>query len=79
MGRRQFRAVEVARSDEHAFRLVYSDTFVPSHDARTIVEAARLLADEPGIPVQFIGDGPDEPAAIALAREYAPSNVCFLD
>jgi glycosyltransferase involved in cell wall biosynthesis len=59
-------------------RVVYFGTFIPNHGVAYIVEAARQLADEPGIVFELIGDGPDRPLAQELARQYGLKNLEFL-
>ncbi len=70
-----------SRSDsaDGLFRVVYYGTFIPNHGVEYIVEAARLLADDPTICFELIGDGPDRGRAQALAQGYGLSNVIFVD
>lgn len=69
------------RSDsaDGLFRVIYYGSFIPNHGVEYIVEAARLLADDPTICFELIGDGPDRARAQALAQRYALSNVVFVD
>lgn len=60
------------------FTVVYYGTFIPNHGVEYIIEAARLLRDDPGIHFECIGNGPDKPRARALARQYGLSNVTFV-
>lgn len=66
-------------STDGLFRVVYYGSFIPNHGVEYIVEAARLLADDPTIRFELIGDGPDRARAQALAQRYALSNVVFVD
>ena len=61
------------------FRIVYYGTFIPNHGVEYIVEAARLLADDPAIRFELIGTGPDEVKALMLVQRYSLSNVIFTD
>ena len=75
---RVFRPVANKSADEGLFRVVYYGTFIPNHGVEHIVEAARLLADDPSISFELIGEGPDKDKAVALARRYNLSNVDFV-
>lgn len=74
---RLFRPLEVDRRDDELFRVLYYGTFIPNHGAKYIVEAARILRDEPDVHFELIGDGPDKARAEALVREYGLTNVTF--
>jgi len=63
---------------DELFRVVYYGTFIPNHGVECIVEAAHLLADDPSITFELIGEGPDRDKAAALARHYNLSNVDFV-
>lgn len=58
--------------------VLYYGTFIPNHGVLTIVEAAALLADDPSIHFEMIGDGPDRAAAMALAQEEELTNITFV-
>jgi glycosyltransferase involved in cell wall biosynthesis len=75
---RIFRPVANECADDGLFRVVYYGTFIPNHGVEHIVEAARLLADDPSIRFELIGDGPDRDKAVALARHHSLSNVSFV-
>lgn len=75
---RVFRPVASERRDG-LFRALYYGSFIPNHGVLYIIEAARILQDEPDIHFELIGDGPDKAAAIALARQYSLTNVTFED
>jgi glycosyltransferase involved in cell wall biosynthesis len=61
------------------WRVVYYGTFIPNHGVDHIVEAARLLADDPRIQIELIGTGPDRAGAQAKAQAYQLPNVTFSD
>lgn len=59
------------------FRVVYYGTFIPNHGVPYIVEAARLLQDDPEICFELAGDGPEREQAERLARGYGLQNLTF--
>jgi glycosyltransferase involved in cell wall biosynthesis len=75
---RIFRPIDSERNDG-LFRVLYYGSFIPNHGVLYIIEAARLLRDEPDIHFELIGDGPEKPMAVALARQYNLTNVTFED
>ncbi len=74
---RVFRPVEPSRRDDGLFRVLYYGTFIPNHGVKYIVEAARLLQDDPGIHFELVGEGPDKEPARVLAETYGLANVTF--
>ncbi len=62
-----------------SFRVVYFGSYIPNHGVEYIVEAARLLVDDPTIQFKLIGTGPDREKAESLARSCHLSNVVFVD
>jgi glycosyltransferase involved in cell wall biosynthesis len=58
---------------------LYYGTFIPNHGVKTIVEAARILRDEPGLCFELIGDGPTRAQAMASVEEHGLENVAFVD
>jgi glycosyltransferase involved in cell wall biosynthesis len=66
------------RRDPATLRVLYYGTFIPNHGVPYIVEAARLLVDQPAIQFEFIGDGPQSAAAKALAASYGLQNITFV-
>jgi colanic acid biosynthesis glycosyl transferase WcaI len=60
------------------FVVLYAGNMGLTHGLRTIVDAAMLLKDHPGIRFLFVGEGGGKDTAIAHARECKLSNVCFL-
>jgi glycosyltransferase involved in cell wall biosynthesis len=75
---RIFRPITLERSDG-LFRVLYYGSFIPNHGIQYIIEAARLLSDEPDIHFELIGNGPEKSMAVALACRYNLTNVTFED
>ncbi len=75
---RIFRARQPARR-ESGFTVLYYGTFIPNHGVRHILEAARRLRAHPDIRFELIGQGPEQPAARRLAREYGLERVAFTE
>jgi glycosyltransferase involved in cell wall biosynthesis len=61
------------------FTVAFSGSFMPLHGVDTIVRAASLLADEPGIRFVLVGEGQTKPGAVELARTLGCENITFLD
>jgi len=59
-------------------RVIYYGSYIPNHGVEKIVEAARLLAPDPTIEFELIGDGPERPRAEADARRHGLENLRFL-
>ena len=66
-----------APSAQGIFRVLYYGTFIPNHGVKTIVAAARLLAERRDIHFELIGEGPDLAEAQRLAEEAQLANVTF--
>lgn len=62
-----------------AFRVLYYGTYIPNHGVRHIVDAAALLADDPAICFEMIGDGPERAGAIQAAEAKGIGNMAFVD
>ena len=60
------------------FQVIYAGTFIPNHGVPTIIEAAKLLADDPTIHFRLIGQGPDLALAQQLATTYQLTNLTFI-
>ncbi len=60
------------------FHILYSGSFIPNHGVMYIVEAARILAIEPAIKFEFIGNGPDLEKAKQYASQNQLTNVEFI-
>ncbi len=76
---RIFYPVETERTDDGLFRVVYYGTYIPNHGVQYIIEAARILQDEPDIHFELIGKGPTKTKAVMLAERYELENVTFVD
>ncbi len=77
---RVFRPLVLNRPENSRFLVLYYGSFIPNHGVRYIIEAAKILQDaEPDIQFELVGDGPDKPMAMSLAREYGLKNVVFHD
>ena len=63
---------------EDKFLVVYSGTLGWVRPLETVIEAARKLADEPGIHFVFIGDGQKRVALQNMVRDYGLKNVSFI-
>jgi glycosyltransferase involved in cell wall biosynthesis len=61
------------------FTVLYSGTFIPNHGIRYMVEAARLLINEPEIQFEFVGKGPELDEAQQFVLENRLSNVKFIE
>jgi glycosyltransferase involved in cell wall biosynthesis len=61
------------------FRILYSGTFIPNHGVMYIVEAAKLLGDEPLILFEFIGNGPELEKAHQFVINNRMTNVYFTE
>ncbi len=59
-------------------RLLFYGSYIPLHGVHTILEAARLLRDEP-VEFRLIGAGQTRPLADDLARRYRLTKVQFAD
>ena len=62
--------------DDH-FRITYHGGYLPSHGMDTILGAAALLKDDPGIRFHFFGSGPEKERIVRQAGEWALPNVTF--
>jgi len=76
---RVFHPLPSPTPESRAFRVIYYGTFIRNHGVEHIVEAARLLADDPSIQFEFIGDGPEREKAQEIANRYRLSNVIFVE
>lgn len=76
---RIYKPVPVALAADGVFRVIYYGTFIPNHGVRYIVEAARLLADEPAIHFELVGQGPDRDKVVSLVKQLGLENVAFVE
>jgi glycosyltransferase involved in cell wall biosynthesis len=74
---RVFFPVGSDRRPDGMFRVLYYGTFIPNHGVDQIVEAARILKNEPHIHFELAGEGPAKAEAVARVQEYALTNVSF--
>ena len=70
--------VKEKQSRRKDFQVIYAGTFIPNHGVPTIIEAAKLLADDPTIHFRLIGQGPDLALAQQLATTYQLTNLTFI-
>lgn len=70
---------EAEEIDPYIFRVLYYGTYIPNHGVSIIVEAAHLLADDPSIKFEFVGQGPDQARAVQMAKELQLSNITFVN
>jgi glycosyltransferase involved in cell wall biosynthesis len=64
---------------ESPFHVLYYGTYIPNHGVPYIVEAARLLSDDPSFQFELVGRGPEREEAQAMAEHYGLTNITFLD
>jgi glycosyltransferase involved in cell wall biosynthesis len=60
------------------FVAIYGGIFGIAQDLETLIEAARLLADQPDIRIVFVGEGPQKEELVALKEDYGLTNVLTL-
>ncbi len=61
------------------FVAVYGGTHGPSNGLNIVVEAARLLKDQPDIVLVMIGEGKEKKNLMAKKEEYGLDNLLFID
>jgi glycosyltransferase involved in cell wall biosynthesis len=76
---RIFSPIPNASGLDGKFRVLYSGTFIPNHGVMYIVEAARLLHNEPAVLFEFIGKGPELEKAKQFTIQNKLTNVKFYD
>jgi len=76
---RYFQSLDIPPKTDDSFKVIYYGTYIPNHGVEFIIEAAHLLAGEPCIHFDLIGDGPEKLKAIALAEQYGLQNISFID
>jgi len=59
------------------FDVLYYGTFIPNHGVKHIVDAARILQDDPSIHFGLVGEGPTKAEAVDLVEGYELRNVTF--
>jgi glycosyltransferase involved in cell wall biosynthesis len=76
---RVYRPLPQLIKQDGSFLCLYFGTYIPNHGVEFILEAARLLQNEPAIQFEMIGRGPELPSAKALAQEYQLNNLTFIE
>jgi len=76
---RIFKPMMNTNLDSSFFYVIYYGSFIPNHGVKYIIEAARILANDPIIHFELIGNGPDKEQACCLTQEYGLSNITFVD
>lgn len=61
------------------FIILYSGNIGYTHNVESIVEAAKLLSEEPGIQFLIIGNGAKKQKIVDMANAYGLNNCLFLD
>jgi glycosyltransferase involved in cell wall biosynthesis len=64
---------------ENVCRVLYYGAYLPNHGIRTLLEAIRLLADQPQIQFEMVGKGIEQDLARQLAKQWGLNNVTFVD
>jgi len=66
------------KATEDAFTALFFGSFLPLHGVKTIIRAAKIVAEEdPSLRFLFIGSGQTQPEAKALASSLSLANVRF--
>jgi glycosyltransferase involved in cell wall biosynthesis len=76
---RIFHPIPIQKPEGHTFDVIYYGTFIPNHGVEYIVEAARMLVDDPSIQFEFIGDGPERKKAQEIVNRYHLNNITFVE
>ena len=74
---RVFSPMQHNQKMDSKFRVLYAGTFIPNHGIRYMVEAAKLLSNNPAILFEFIGNGPELEYARQFVTENQLTNVDF--
>jgi glycosyltransferase involved in cell wall biosynthesis len=75
---RVFQPLETPQPDPRFFTILYYGSFTPNHGVPVMIEAARLVGDDPNIRFVLIGNGPEKDRVQALAQHYRLTNVAFI-
>jgi len=59
------------------FRIVYFGQYIPLHGVNYIIEAAKILEEDPDIHFELVGDGQTYEEASSLAERLQVKNVTF--
>jgi glycosyltransferase involved in cell wall biosynthesis len=76
---RIFFPLDNVQNGNEQFTVLYSGTFIPNHGVMYMVDAARLLNNEPAIQFEFIGKGPELGKAKEFAVKHQLTNIKFID
>jgi glycosyltransferase involved in cell wall biosynthesis len=76
---RLFKPRDCHEKDDSIFLCLYYGTFIRNHAPGVIVEAAHLLAGDPTIRFEMIGQGPEREKTATLANSYGLANLTFID
>jgi len=90
LSRERFRLVPIGADDRifkpistdgrgAKFRLVHHSTFLPGTGVDIIIEAAKILANEPDIHFDLVGEGQFKSQAVARAEQLGLQNVTFFE
>jgi len=77
VGARPMKRLDEARHASDRLQVLFAGSFIPLQGARVIVEAARLLRDEP-IDFTLVGAGQELAAATGAARRHGLPSVRFI-
>jgi glycosyltransferase involved in cell wall biosynthesis len=66
-----------ARAESDVVRVVYAGAHGPLNGLDVLIEAARLVADDPRLQFRLVGDGAAKPELEAKARALALPNITF--
>ena len=66
------------RVTDKPVRVLFVGTLIPLHGIETLVEAMRILIDEPEMEFRLIGDGQQGRLLEAMLSEYPPGKITWL-
>lgn len=72
-----FEESSIPTIDNGVIDLMFAGNIGLAQSCETIIEAARMLKDDPRFVFHFVGDGTDLPRIKKLAEDYQLSNVVF--
>jgi len=70
--------IRQSRALEDRFIAIYAGIHGVAQGLNTVVEAARLLEENPRIHILLVGDGPKKAELVKLAQEYSLPNLTML-
>ena len=71
------RGLSPLREGAGPFRVVYFGQYIPLHGVNYIIEAAKILEEDPDIRFELVGDGQTFGEAFSLAERLQVKNVAF--